>query len=187
MKMNTDRKTGVIAIVAICIAVAGLGIAYATLQQQLTINATVTKKAAEWDVHFANMSAATLNGAGVENAAANLTATNVTVDVSVMKPGDSVTYTFDVVNGGDIDAKLNAIPTITGVTEAAAAYIDVALVYADDNSALGANDELLHGESTTLKLSVTYRTTADPVADAASLATADTDYTIAATLLYVQK
>lgn len=178
--MERDNGFRAIAIIALVIAVAGLSIGYASLNRELTINGTATKEVANWDVHFENLSAATLVGTASEKAAASLTATNVTVDVSVVKPGDSVSYTFDVKNAGGIDAKLRALPIIAGLDTAAANDITVTLTHGDGTE-LSANETLAAGGTQPMKLTVTFDAEAEAVAAEA------VPLTISTSLFYIQK
>lgn len=179
--MEKDRNFRILAIVAICIAIIGLSVGYAALQTTLTVNTTATAKAATWNVKFTNLGTPTLTGKAAVTNAATLTDTTVTIDVSVINPGDSATYTFDVTNAGTIDAKLSSI-TYTGVTEAAAKHMIYTLTYAD-GSAIAANDTLTAGATKNLKLTVTY----DSNIASTDLPTTDQTQAITAVLLYVQK
>lgn len=171
------------AIVAICIAVVGLSIGYAALQQTLTINTTATAKAQTWSVKFTNLATPTLTGkASVKTAAAlNSASTEITIDVDLKEPGDTVTYTFDVTNAGTINAKLSAIPTIsgTGIT-GENVPLTYALTYADGTE-IKANDTLDASATKNLKLVVTYNSTVETVP------AEDTSYTFNASMLYIQQ
>src|SRR5574344_90421 len=178
--MEKDRGLRVLAIIAICIAVVGLSIGYATLQQTLTINTTAKAKAQTWSVKFANLTDPTLVGkATVTNKAVlNTESTGITVDVALSVPGDSVTYTFDVTNAGTIDAKLSSEPTINGTgTTGNNVPLNYALTYADGTK-VSANDTLNVGETKHLKLVVTYNASVDTVPET------DTSYTFNASMLY---
>lgn len=181
--MERDKGFRILAIVALCIAVAGLSIGYAALSQDLTITGIATKAAGDWDVHFANLSSPTIVGTAAVESVANLNFTTLTVDVSVLKPGDSVSYTFDVVNDGNIDAKLSAVPIINGASAALEKNIHVTLTHAD-GSALVANEDLLFAtgsNTTSLKLTITFD------AASASVTNEEIDLPISTTLTYIQK
>lgn len=183
MNMEKDRGFRVLAIVAICIAVVGLSIGYAALQTTLKIDTTANVKGATWKVEFANLGTPTLTGKAAVATPAAISAynsvanTQITINVNLFQPGDSVVYTFDVTNAGTIDAKLSAIPTITGIVESDP--ITYSLTYAD-GTAIAANDTLNSTVTKNLKLTVTYKSTVTEVP------ATDTPYTISATMLYVQ-
>ena len=104
--MEKTRKIKIISLCALLAAVLGLTVAFAALSQTLTIKGSAAVNAASWDIHFektsgketevkgtATFTEPTLSGTKIENFSATLT-----------KPGDSVTYYFDIVNKGTVDA-----------------------------------------------------------------------------------
>ena len=108
--MEKERKVKVLSIAALLVAVLGLTVAFAALSQTLTINGSANVDTATWDVHFvktsdkatevegaATFTEPTLSGTAIENFSATLT-----------KPGDSVTYYFDIVNNGTVDAVVSS-------------------------------------------------------------------------------
>ncbi len=178
--MRKEKEFKTFAIIAIFIAIIGLSIGYANLSETLRINSKTTLEGSTWKIEFENVGTPTLNGTAAIVTPASLTATIISLDVSLTKPGDSIIYTFDVTNKGDIDAKLSAIPTITGLDEATANNINYTLTYAN-GGALTANDELNAGDTKNLKLTIVFNSTATTV-----VAT-DTILNINASLVYVQK
>ena len=108
--MEKTRKIKIISLCALLVAVLGLTVAFAALSQTLTINGSAAVDAASWDIHFertsgketevkgaATFTEPTLSGTTIENFSATLT-----------KPGDSVTYYFDIVNNGTVDAAVSS-------------------------------------------------------------------------------
>ena len=108
--MEKTRKIKIISLCALLVAVLGLTVAFAALSQTLTINGSAAVNAASWDIHFektsgketevkgaATFTEPTLSGTTIENFSATLT-----------KPGDSVTYYFDIVNNGTVDAVVSS-------------------------------------------------------------------------------
>ena len=108
--MEKERRIKIISLCALLVAVLGLTVAFASLSQTLTINGSAAVNAASWDIHFektsgketetegaATFTEPTLSGTTIENFSATLT-----------KPGDSVTYYFDIVNNGTIDAVVSS-------------------------------------------------------------------------------
>ena len=60
-----------------------------------------------WDVHFDNLKASVINGYTFVPESPEIESTTIKAyDVLISKSGDYATWTFDVVNNGDIDAKL---------------------------------------------------------------------------------
>ena len=106
--MEKERRIKILSIIALIVAVLGLTVAFAALSETLTINGTASVEAASWDIHFENLTGPDLEGTGKVNDTAILDGTTISnVNMSVTKPGDSVTYYFDIVNDGTIDAVLD--------------------------------------------------------------------------------
>jgi plastocyanin len=178
--MQKDRTARILVVVAICIATLGLSVAYSAFSSTLEIAGTATVKGGQWSVYFTNLKDAVTTGQATSTKA-DITTSTTKFDfaVELVKPGDSVTYTFDVTNAGAIDAKLSAI-TITGAEEAAAKDVTYTLTKSDGNT-LAVNDELAAGASQTLTLTVTYNENATTVADK------DITLNLGAVLTYTQK
>lgn len=178
MKKGNDLRT--LIIIVLCIAVVSISIGYAALNQNLKINTNATVVGSSWVIEFENLTGPVMTGSASVNNEATLNATTIAIDVSLIKPGDSVVYTFDVANNGDIDAKLSAEPTITGTDVAALNNIQYSLTY-DDGSTINAEDTLNKDDTKKLKLAIMF----DPEAE--SVNAQDVTLNIEATLLYIQK
>jgi len=179
--MSTER-TGKgrrnIAIIALVVAILGMTVGFAALQQTLNIQGTATVRAATWDIRFANLSTPTLAGAAVVDTPATLTlGTTMNFGVSLSQPNDSVTYEVDMVNNGSISARISSV-TLTGVTEAAAENITYTLTYANGNP-IAVNDVLAPGETRRIRLIVRYN-------NVAVLAAVDTPLSLGASIVFVQ-
>lgn len=193
--MKRDNNFKVLAIIAICVAVVGLSLGYAALSQTLNIKttATVQSSASSWSVKFPGPCTCTATGVATAGNC-SVTDTTITTSGTILKaPGDAVTCSFSVKNGGDVSAKLSTITNLTPTIKDAAnstTSADVttvknnytyAISYAD-GTALAANDALDAGASKNLKLVITYK------ADATALPTTDVSISnLGATLVYVQK
>jgi len=106
--MEKERRIKTLSLVALVVAVLGLTVAFAALSQTLTINGTASVNAAEWDIHFENLSASKITGAAEVINEPTLTSDSFDgLNVKLTKPGDSVTYTFDIVNKGTVAAKFD--------------------------------------------------------------------------------
>lgn len=142
--MEKGRGSKVIAIVALCVAVAGLSLGFAAFSSNLVIksSATVTPDAANFSVVWDDTS---INDSVVGTAVAgNPTVTVSTVGddenastiegltATLKAPGDSVTYTFNAKNAGKYIAYLTDVnfiapeKTCTAVGTTTQALVDVA-------------------------------------------------------------
>lgn len=104
--MERNRKIKILSLVALIVAVLGLGVAFAALSSQLTINGSAKAQAGSWNIHFAktlDMPTQTTGDASFTEP--TLSDTSILgFKANVTKPGDSVTYYFDIVNSGTVDA-----------------------------------------------------------------------------------
>lgn len=120
--MEKERKAKILALVALIVAVLGLTVAFASLSQTLTINGTANMEPANWDIHLENLNVTEKGIAGtyyngVNGEAKIIKMPTISADglsltgfeVSLKKPGDGVSFDIDIVNAGDIDAKLEDI------------------------------------------------------------------------------
>lgn len=179
--MQKYRSLRTIAIMAIIFSILGLVVGYSALNQTLIITNKTTVKGATWSVHFdtSSLSEPILVGEAKKITDATITATNISIDVSLTKPNDSVTYTFDVKNDGTIDAKLNEVPSLTGITEATAQNVTFSLTY-EDGTTIAKDDTLNASQSRTLKLIVSMN-------DVETVSSEDVILNLSATMFYVQK
>lgn len=180
--MNRDRNFRMVAIIALCLAVVGLTIGYAALNQTLDIKNKTTLKGTRWSIKFDDTTLSTpqITGSAAVVNAATISNTEITVDVSLTKPGDEIYYTFDVTNDGNIDAELGTAPTLPDLTLATEKNVTYLLTYSNGTE-IQQGDDLDAGASRTLKLLVKYDE------DATEVQTSDVPLTLNAQLYYVQK
>ena len=163
-----ERQRGIkgLSIVALLVAIVGLSIAFAALSQTLTINGTAKVEASTWDVHYALDPNHTGTGADAEKVAptvtrgssstatataATLSGTSVSgFDVILKEPGDVATYEWDVINSGDIDAKIGTFikPSLACIA-----------VDSNGDQITGANAEAAQAVATAVCQKVTYTLT----------------------------
>lgn len=158
-----DRKKRLIIICGLIILVLITAVAYSALASKLEVSGTTTvNTVGTWNIYFSNLSAPTIKG-DVELTRAVLSTTMFDLKASLTKPGDSVSFTFDVVNGGILDAKLTSINFI-GEELLEENNLSYQLVYVDQNgneTPLKENEDKLFnknkdGNKKTLKLTVSY-------------------------------
>lgn len=185
--MEKNRKIKTLSLVALIVAVLGLGVAFAALSSQLTINGSAKAQAGSWNIHFAktlDMPTQTTGDASFTEP--TLSDTSILgFKATVTKPGDSVTYYFDIVNSGTVDALVDNYVFESGYQDCAAtrvsdhpecklydfnsdgvinvsdysvikASIKYGLYYTDNNKEIIAGDEIRAGETKHAKLVVEY-------------------------------
>lgn len=165
--MNNKIQNIVLGVLAV--GLIGITVAYASLSQNLTINGTAKVAAATWDVHFEGMNAGTATGYATLPTTGKLAAsgTSVSGNIGTLKaPGDTITYTFDIVNAGDINAKLGSInigtPTCTATDSAVAAKVCGNLTYTltyENGDAIQVGDTLNKKTTKKAKLVITSKNT----------------------------
>ncbi len=113
-----DRDSKIIAIVALIVAVVGLGIGFAAFTANLTISssAKVTPSASNFKVKFKESTlscgSGSTTGSGSVSKTGTLNETSISgLEVTLTKPGDSVTCTATITAEGDYEAYLTAINT----------------------------------------------------------------------------
>ena len=185
--MERNRKIKTLSLVALIVAVLGLGVAFAALSSQLTINGSAKAQAGSWNIHFSktlDMPTQTTGDASFTEP--TLSDTSILgFKATVTKPGDSVTYYFDIVNSGTVDALVDSYVFEYGYHECSGsrvsdhpeckiydfnsdglvnyadysvwkASIKYGLYYTDNNKEIIADDEIRAGETKHAKLVVEY-------------------------------
>ncbi len=121
--MEKERRTKIMVLVTLIVAILGLTVAFAALSTTLTINGTASVGGATWDVHFeeyevdgafttdsVELKYAVIEGDATINSTPTLTGTSLTgINVTLTKPGDYVGFALKIVNDGTIDAKIESI------------------------------------------------------------------------------
>lgn len=131
--MEKERRVKTLSLVTLIVAVLGLTVAFAALSQTLTINGTANVNAAEWDIHFENLSEPEITGDASEISKPLISNGGISIEnikVNLKKPKDKVTYTVDIVNSGSITAEISSIST-TKLTAEQEKIIDFNVTYSD--------------------------------------------------------
>ncbi|MBR4618524.1 MAG: hypothetical protein IKO49_04380 [Bacilli bacterium] len=205
MKKNNKKnsKKGALLVLLLLLAIS---VGYAALTTTLKINGNTKIKKATWDVHFANISAATKSeGATVVSAPAIVAGDNtanadqtVNFSVTLAEPGDFYEFTVDVVNGGTIPAKISDsaadILTVNGYeiindeksSEPIAKttwekYFKYTVEWSTEDE-IQAGDKLAASATKTIKVRVEY----DKNVNNAELPANDVEFDIALTMPFVQ-
>jgi len=185
--VERNRKIKILSLVALIVAVLGLGVAFAALSSQLTINGSAKAQAGSWNIHFAktlDMPTQTTGNASFTEP--TLSDTSILgFKATVTKPGDSVTYYFDIVNSGTVDALVDSYVFRSGYQDCTGSYVSenanckqydfssdgfigsvdnniwktsikYGLYYTDNNKEIKSDDTISAGETKHAKLVVEY-------------------------------
>lgn len=96
-----------VVIIVMCIAVLIMAIGYAAFQTKLIINSSGSITTT-WNIYFSNISSAA-TGSATNMITPSVTNTTATFQVGLSKPGDKMTYSITLKNGGDIAAIIRNI------------------------------------------------------------------------------
>ena len=164
--MYWSEKTRNIILIVLAVCLIGITVAYATLSQNLSISGVANVDKTKWSIHFANVLTPKVEGQATGGKAVlNSGSTVLTISEGTLSaPGDKITYTFDVINEGDLPAEVET--TLTQMESCKAEngsdvsifcnIIGLDLVYADTKEKVQKSDRLLSGETKTLNLIITY-------------------------------
>jgi len=199
MRRN-NTKNMMFGVLALLVSVVAVGLVYAGFTQTLNINGTGNVVASKWDIHFENLSNATITGTAVLGTPAAIKTGRTQIGdyaVSFATPGDTLSYSFDVVNEGNFDASLSSLtkgtPSCTGLDSTSKTNvcknIEYTLEYAvsgDEYNAgdvVSEGDTLLIGERRRMKLTLKL----NPFMPASELASSEVSVSnLGITLIYSQ-
>lgn len=164
--MYRNERTRNIILIVLAVCLIGITVAYATLSQNLNISGVAKVDKTKWSIHFANVLTPKVEGQATGGKAVlNSESTVLTISEGTLSaPGDKITYTFDVINEGDLPAEVET--TLTQMESCKAENgsdvsmfcnkIGLDLMYADTKEKVKKSDRLLSKEKKTLNLIITY-------------------------------
>lgn len=153
--IKRDYKEILIAI--LIMGVVSMVIVYANFTRRLQIVNTAHINNTKWDIHFENLvkkssTAQVISEPKISNSRTIISGLNVRLN----KPGDYVTYTFDIVNAGDINAKLYDFNRSNPICEPSSAICD-SIIYSlkyTDGTAIKVSDKLRVNERRNVTMTV---------------------------------
>ncbi len=144
----------------------GIGILFGIYWNKKDTFQMVEKK---WNVYFSNLTTSVLNGEVYVPETPNIKSTSLKAyDVLITKPGDYSTYTFDVVNDGDYDAKLTSLLKVSPICislalpenkedeELVCKNLEYRFYYSNTNKEVTVNDVLKAGTKEKVSVKVGY-------------------------------
>lgn len=113
--MRHNKKT--IISIALCIGIFFMAVGYSILMTQLKINGSANITST-WDIRITGISNGTSVGSAYNIEEPSFTDTTAKFNVSLVNPGDSMTYTVTIKNNGTLTAILNSMDITTSGTDA---------------------------------------------------------------------
>ena len=129
-----QKKQRTLALFALAVALVATTVAYAALSTTLNISGNITKKGGSWSVGITNLSSVSTKGTGSMSKAPSVSGTTLSFDANLKKPGDSVSFTFDIVNSGTVTAGMDvgsAKMAINGISRTLASLSEMKVVSDD--------------------------------------------------------
>jgi hypothetical protein len=159
MKVREQRRK--IILVLLLVLLCSLGLGYALLRTNLTINGTSKIKGNTWDIHFENLNVTDGSvelSTGDVAAAIGSNTTEVSYTVTLSQPGDYYEFTVDAVNAGSIDGMVESVTSKLNdtVITTLPAYLDYSVSYSDGVT-ISPNQYLKAGETETYKVRIEFK------------------------------
>lgn len=130
-------------------------VGFALLSTTINISGSSTVINAIWDVHFDNIVEVPGSVEASEHAIIDSSGLNIDYTISLNQPGDYYEFTVDVVNDGNIDAKLSKLPDVIGVNEEQDVYVNHSIIHTD-GTPIVVGEKIKAGESTNFKVRVEF-------------------------------
>ncbi len=161
--MEKQRKMKILILSLVIILVMGLTVAFAAMTQTLNINGRASTEQINWNIHFVNISDAQIKGKAsvIENPVIEENGAAINnMKVRLKEPGDEVIYTVDLVNDGNIDAKIDEIKLSELTEEQAKIFsFDAKYTEADEegNTEIGKDDTLEAQATRNITITIKYK------------------------------
>ena len=178
-----EKGKKLIGVLVLLIMVLTLTVGYSYLSATLNINGTSKIKSTSWDIHFNNIRTTTGSVTATAAPVIDGSGLNITYEVELNTPGEFYEFTVDVVNGGTVNAKLSALPTLSGVSTAQDVYTNYTFTHTDGTAITNlASENIAAGQTKSYKVRVEF----DDNISAAQLPTSVQNMTLTVGLVYEQ-
>lgn len=156
--MKKDVVSKIAIVIAMCIATVILVIAFVAVNRLSKANTSNKSSDTKYSIYFdKNSFKESPSGKTLTDPKnSGVSGTNVIGLVAFKEPGDSITYTWNIVNNGDVSAKLVEEPELSGLSENDKQAIEYQLFINDEEVSKGI--EIGGGETANAKLVVKYKT-----------------------------
>lgn len=128
------RKKRYIIILLLILLLMGVTAGYAVITTNLNINGVShIKNVTIWDVHFENLEISKGSVEATIPPSIDSSKTKIYYAVNLEKPGDFYEFTVDLKNSGGIDARLENLPIISGISKEQEKFVTYTVSHADDS------------------------------------------------------
>ena len=173
-------KTRNILIGILIVGLVSMTIVYAALSQTLSVSGSgrVQAGTATWNVHFSNLGVAHTSGTAVIGHDLEITGSNSLGNLEAVfsAKGDSIYYTFDIVNSGELPAKISNVvyPNLNTANYTNGSQEDqnimkpnvqYSLTYTSSGNPVNVNDVINSGQTVNITFTVTYKSSASSTPD----------------------
>ena len=164
--MESERKVKIITLVAVIVAVIGLTIAFAAMSRTLNIHGSTTMDPVNWDIYFEKLSSPVLVGEATTSGSPNLATKGAEItnlNATLKQPNDSVTYTVDITNDGDVNAEISQI-NLPSLTNAQSQLFEFTARYTNEyehGHVITVGDMLYAGETRNITITFKYKDITD--------------------------
>lgn len=168
--MSENYKDTLIAV--LLVGIVAMTIIYANFTHYLNVRAQSDSNSYKWDIHFENLVNRTSNqdnNTAVINRIPSILTGKTEISsfaVTLNKPGDKVIYTFDIVNKGEFDARLDNYVVSNPQCSGSTSFCDNIIFdfKYTDGTKINQNDILKKGEriNVTMSLSIDNSVTSMP-------------------------
>ena len=139
---------------------------YAAFTRQLNISGTSVNRKSKFDIHFEELSTITTTGTAKALTQPRIASPTSIEDYSVSEtsPGDTISFTFKVVNDGNYDASISSLsvgtPECSGTDSTSNSNVCGKLIYSltyEDGASVQTGDILNAKDNVTMKMTLTYQ------------------------------
>jgi len=167
--MKKDVVSKITIVILLCVATIILVIGFVAVNRLSNVSNNEKSEETKYSLYFdkntfkENPAGKTLTDA--KNS--GVSSTNLTGLIAFKEPGDSITYTWNIVNNGNVSAKLVEEPVLSGLSENDKQAIEFQMFINDEEVSKGL--EVAAGETASAKLVVKYKTDATTKIDPATI------------------
>ena len=153
--MNRRKRKNIFIFIFIIIFFC-FGVGYSYLNSSLFINGTSIINANVWEVGLDNVEITTGSVVAIQEPVIDLATSTTSFEVKLDDEDDFYEFTVDVVNNGNVDAKLGSLVELTGLSNEQGSYFNYSIRY-QNNEPIEVNQLVKKGEYVRLKSRVEYK------------------------------